>query len=66
LVSSRPRLELAVNRIFSSSLSLAISPYVDIEDEVRVVLVDDLPLVVYSKNRPSITGDGKHRCSSWR
>jgi glutathione synthase/RimK-type ligase-like ATP-grasp enzyme len=60
LVSSRPRLELAVNRIFSSSLSLAISPYVDIEDEVRVVLVDDLPLVVYSKNRPSITGDGKH------
>jgi D-alanine-D-alanine ligase-like ATP-grasp enzyme len=33
---------------------------VDIEDEVRVVVVDDLALVVYSKNRPSITGDGKH------
>jgi glutathione synthase/RimK-type ligase-like ATP-grasp enzyme len=60
LVTTKPRLELAVKRIFSSSLSLAISPYVDIEDEVRVVVVDDLPLVVYSKNRPSITGDGKH------
>jgi glutathione synthase/RimK-type ligase-like ATP-grasp enzyme len=60
MVSTKPRLELAVNRIFSSSLSLAISPHVDIEDEIRVVLIDDLPVVAYSKNRPSITGDGKH------
>jgi glutathione synthase/RimK-type ligase-like ATP-grasp enzyme len=60
MVSTKPRLELAVNRIFSSSLSLAISPHVDIEDEVRVVLIDDLPVVAYSKNRPSVTGDGKH------
>lgn len=60
MVSTKPRLELAVNRIFSSGLSLAISPYVDIEDEVRVVLIDDLPVVAYSKNRPSVTGDGKH------
>ena len=60
MVSSKPRLELAVNRIFASHLSLAISPFVDIDDEVRVVLIDDRPLVVYSKNRPSIIGDGKH------
>lgn len=60
MVSARPRLELAVNSIFASSLSIAISPYVNIEDEVRVVLVDHLPLVVYSKNRPSIVGDGNH------
>jgi glutathione synthase/RimK-type ligase-like ATP-grasp enzyme len=56
-VKTEPDLELAVHRIFSSSLSLAISPY--LEDEVRVVLIDDVPLVVYSKNRPSIVGDGK-------
>jgi glutathione synthase/RimK-type ligase-like ATP-grasp enzyme len=60
MVKDRPSLELAVSRIFSSSLSLAISPRVDIEDEVRVVLLDGEALVVYGKNRPSITGDGKH------
>jgi D-alanine-D-alanine ligase-like ATP-grasp enzyme len=59
-VSSEPELELAVHRIFSSSLSLAISPCLDIENEVRVVLMDQRPLVVYSKTRPAIVGDGKH------
>ena len=59
-VSSEPELELAVHRIFSSSLNLAISPYLDIEDEVRVILMDHRPLVVYGKNRPAIVGDGMH------
>src|SRR5215831_5426212 len=59
LVSSRPALELAVNRVFASHASLGISPYLEIEDEVRVVLLDGEPLVVYGKNRPSVIGDGK-------
>lgn len=59
-VSTKPALELAVNRIFASHLSLAISPYLPIEDEVRVVLIDDAPVVVYEKSRPAIVGDGKH------
>ncbi len=59
-VSTEPDLELAAHKIFSSGLSLAISPCVDIENEVRVVLIDHHPVVVYSKNRPAITGDGKH------
>lgn len=59
-VLTEPDLELATHRIFSSSPGLAISPYLDIEDEVRVVLVDYHPVVVYSKRRPAITGDGKH------
>ncbi|WP_024509381.1 RimK-like protein [Bradyrhizobium sp. ARR65] len=59
LVSSAPGLELAVNRIFASHASLAISPYLEIEEEVRVVLLDDIPLLVYSKKRPSVIGDGK-------
>ena len=50
-VSSRPGLERAAQEIFSSNLTLAISPYVEIEDEVRVILVDELPVVVYSKDR---------------
>ena len=60
LAASRPALELAVDRIFASHLSLAVSPYVEIEDEVRVILIDDVPAVVYRKDRPSVTGDGKH------
>jgi glutathione synthase/RimK-type ligase-like ATP-grasp enzyme len=59
-VTSEPDLELAVHRIFSSSLALTVSPYLKIENEVRVVLLDHDPLVVYGKNRPAVTGDGKH------
>jgi glutathione synthase/RimK-type ligase-like ATP-grasp enzyme len=58
-VSSRPGLERAVAEVFSSHLTLAISPYVEIEDEVRVVVIDELPVVVYSKDRPCVIGDGK-------
>ena len=59
LVKTKPALELAVSRIFASHLSLAMSPYLDIEDEVRVVLLDGDAIVVYGKNRPSIVGDGQ-------
>jgi glutathione synthase/RimK-type ligase-like ATP-grasp enzyme len=59
MVTDPPALELAVSKIFASHLSLAISPRVDISDEVRVVVLDGEALIVYGKNRPSITGDGK-------
>ena len=59
-VLSVPELEVAAYKIFSSNLGLAISPYLDIASEVRVILIDDHPLVIYSKDRPSIIGDGKH------
>jgi glutathione synthase/RimK-type ligase-like ATP-grasp enzyme len=58
-VTAKPKLELAVHKIFARNLSVAISPFLDIEDEVRVVLMDDQPIVVYSKRRPSVVGDGK-------
>jgi glutathione synthase/RimK-type ligase-like ATP-grasp enzyme len=59
-VLTRPALELAVGEIFSLNLNLAISPYLEIKNEVRVILVDDLPVIVYGKSRPAITGDGVH------
>jgi glutathione synthase/RimK-type ligase-like ATP-grasp enzyme len=59
-VPDRPALERAVSDIFSLNLNLAISPYLEIKDEVRVILVDDLPVIVYAKRRPSVTGDGVH------
>lgn len=58
-VSSRLELERAVSTIFASNANVAISPFLDIEEEVRVVLLDDRPLVVYAKDRPAVTGDGK-------
>jgi glutathione synthase/RimK-type ligase-like ATP-grasp enzyme len=59
-VLDRPALERAVNELFSLNLNLAISPYLEIKNEVRVILVDDLPVIVYGKNRPGVTGDGVH------
>jgi glutathione synthase/RimK-type ligase-like ATP-grasp enzyme len=59
-VPDQPGLERAVSEIFSLNLNLAISPYLEIKDEVRVILVDAVPVIVYSKSRPSVTGDGVH------
>lgn len=50
-VSTKPAIERAAAEIFSSHLTLAISPSVEIEDEVRVVVIDELAPVVYSKQR---------------
>jgi glutathione synthase/RimK-type ligase-like ATP-grasp enzyme len=59
-VLDRPALERAASEIFALNLNLAISPYLEIKNEVRVILVDDLPVIVYGKSRPSVTGDGVH------
>ena len=59
LVSCRPQLELAAQDIFTAHASLAISPYLAIEDEIRVIVLDEVPVVVYGKNRPAVVGDGK-------
>ncbi|MET4802178.1 RimK-like protein [Bradyrhizobium sp. LB11.1] len=50
-VTTEVELDHAVGEVFSMSAGLVISPYVAIEDEVRVILLDDVPLVVYSKQR---------------
>ena len=59
-VRDKPALERAVSGIFSLNLNLAISPYLDITNEIRVILVDTVPVVVYGKSRPTIIGDGVH------
>jgi glutathione synthase/RimK-type ligase-like ATP-grasp enzyme len=44
-------LDHAVSEIFASHLSLALSPFVEIAEEVRVILLDGAPLAVYRKER---------------
>jgi len=58
-VKTKPALELAVKRIFSAQTALVVSPYMPIAEEVRVVVLDGRPLVVYAKDRPAVTGDGE-------
>jgi len=58
-VSQRDQLVHAVTSLFAASLSVAISPLLDIQHEVRVVLLDGLPLLVYRKERASVIGDGE-------
>jgi glutathione synthase/RimK-type ligase-like ATP-grasp enzyme len=50
-VTTTAELDHAIGEVFAMSTGLAISPYVEIETEVRVVLLDGAPLVVYSKQR---------------
>ena len=50
-VTNEAELDEAARDIFALHLSLAISPYVEIAQEVRVVLIDDVPLAVYEKQR---------------
>jgi glutathione synthase/RimK-type ligase-like ATP-grasp enzyme len=50
-VTTETDLDRAAGEVFSMSTGLVISPYVEIEDEVRVILLDDVPRVVYSKQR---------------
>jgi glutathione synthase/RimK-type ligase-like ATP-grasp enzyme len=50
-VTNEAGLDEAARKIFASHLSLAISPYVEISEEVRAVLIDDTPLAAYAKQR---------------
>ncbi|MGJ5175491.1 RimK-like protein [Bradyrhizobium oligotrophicum] len=50
----------SLTRIFATGASAAIAPLLQIADEVRVILLDDVPLIVYRKQRPVVSGDGGH------
>ena len=50
-VDDEASLQRALTEIFSSHLSAAVSPYLEIEDEIRVVLLDHVARAVYSKRR---------------
>ncbi|MBI5279897.1 MAG: RimK-like protein [Burkholderiales bacterium] len=52
------QLEMALASVFAAHHACAISPYLAIDDEVRVVLVDGAATAVYAKRRPHVTGDG--------
>jgi glutathione synthase/RimK-type ligase-like ATP-grasp enzyme len=58
LVSNQFELERAVHKIFSHSRTMAVSPFYEVENEFRVVILDDKIMLIYSKNIPFVAGDG--------
>ncbi|MBA4384852.1 MAG: hypothetical protein C0410_08955 [Anaerolinea sp.] len=58
-VSSAAELELAVNAVFAHSRSLALSPFYPIDQEYRVILLNDQAKLVFSKTIQFLIGDGK-------
>lgn len=59
LVENETELEVAVGEIFSRFPTLSLSPYYEIEDEYRVILLDGVPQLVFRKIRPHVVGNGK-------
>ena len=51
-------LEAAVTKIFSVSNSLAIAPYINIQNEFRCIICDGEVRLIYRKLRPFVVGDG--------
>jgi len=57
-VATGAELEFAVDTIFKTAQSMAVSPYYEIEKEFRVILLDGEVKLVFSKEIPFVKGDG--------
>lgn len=63
-VSNQYELENAVYKIFQKSRSMAVSPYYDISNEYRAIVLDGKIKLIYFKKRPYVIGDGIHSIRS--
>ncbi|MEO6325756.1 MAG: RimK-like protein [Thermoanaerobaculia bacterium] len=52
------QLEAAIHRLLQRSRSCCVSPFVAIANEFRAILVKGESMIVYSKDRPTLRGDG--------
>ncbi|MFO0612613.1 MAG: hypothetical protein U0414_08505 [Polyangiaceae bacterium] len=55
---SPAELDRALHVLLGKHRAIAISPFVDVEEESRVLLLDEDCLLLYDKIRPEIVGDG--------
>lgn len=58
LVRDQKELELAADAVFQRADAMAVSPYYRIQEEYRVVLLDQEVQIVFRKIRRHLTGDG--------
>jgi glutathione synthase/RimK-type ligase-like ATP-grasp enzyme len=57
-VQNAIELEEAVHELFKSHRAICLSPFLDIEQEYRVIVLDESCELIYSKQRPQVVGDG--------
>ena len=58
-VRSELELERAIHQLLGKTRACALSPYLELRDEFRVLMLDGEALLVYRKVRPAVTGDGR-------
>ena len=58
LVANPAELEQTVMSLFQLHRSICLSPYLDIEQEYRAVMLDETCELLYTKRRPHVVGDG--------
>lgn len=51
-------LEMATFDLLKSHRSMTVAPYIDIENEYRVIIENGKAMVIYAKQRPNVVGDG--------
>lgn len=58
-VENALELEVAVQRIFANQRGLSLSPFLEIEQEFRAIVLDEDCELLYAKQRPAVSGDGQ-------
>ncbi len=58
-INNLEQLEQAVNYLFSKHMGICFSPFIEIENEYRVFILDNQVELIYRKIIPSLIGDGK-------
>ena len=57
-IENKKALELAVHKIFSKDQYIALSPFYDIKNEYRAIILNNKVKLLYKKERRFIIGDG--------
>lgn len=55
------QLERAIHTLLAKARACAMSPFIEIQDEFRILMLDGRNLLTYRKCRPSVTGDGQSK-----
>lgn len=63
-VTNQYELESAIYKIFKNNRSMAISPFYNIENEYRTIVLDGSIKLIYSKERQCVVGDGEKNIKS--
>ncbi len=58
-VATAAELEEQVMELFETQRAITISPFLEIEQEYRAIVLDDSCQLLYAKRRPSLVGDGQ-------